>query len=204
MHSPEHGGPTLSKFIKRNLPPNRTSGIHEAKQYSLTGDNSRPPACSESDSGNSNETDGVSGNEYSADSDVLDEETRPHGSQTRRKPGVRSVVDKSTSRRKAQATVRDRPVYVNRLKITFWSNELKRFQYLYEQSKIDSVVAARVYERLLEIDSCKEHPFVTPEVLASSEVARLIKQFRHSPYDKQTKVVADRIYKCWRNLCRDR
>lgn len=165
-----------------------------------------PPASSNNSQNGKNNKKPHFGEEWRAKSGVMDENSHPGGANSIRRAlhAVRmSAGERALSHTRKKFAPRNRPVDVKELRVMHWKNELKRFQYLREKDKLDSAVASQVYEKLLEIDKYKEHSYITPEVLTTSKLGRLVKVFRHSPYDKQTKGVADRICKCWRNLCRD-
>ncbi|KAF8974656.1 hypothetical protein BDZ97DRAFT_1911819 [Flammula alnicola] len=183
---------------------------HEAEDNALRSDG-EPPVTSESEpsdddydgslfgDGHSEEASGLHG-KADSDSEAFSSSESDHDSSAH---DNREQLEKLSRRRRRQIPRQNRPVVVNQLKITFWTNELKRFEYIRERRKLDSTVAAQLHQRLCEIDNGKEHTFITPDILGSSGLARLVTRFRHSPYDKVAKEVADRITKCWRKLCRE-
>ena len=93
---------------------------------------------------------------------------------------------------------------VDELKVARWKERLDRYATLrtVQVEKWNAKLADALYELLCSINAVKMDPYLEPHVLAETQLAKTMKQFRHSEYNMATRVVADEITKYWRQMCR--
>lgn len=95
------------------------------------------------------------------------------------------------------------PPLVDSLKVTRWVEFLDQFASLRIADNLHPKLANNLHALLQHINEHKDNAYLTPQVLLETQLAKIIKQFRHSQYERQTRRVADEVTKYWRKLCLD-
>jgi len=88
-----------------------------------------------------------------------------------------------------------------KLKVVFWVNELRRYLFLWETSRMNNAHAAELHQLLCKIEDKMADPFLTPQMLAETSLGRVMKTFTHGALDAGSKEVARRVVGYWRKVC---
>ena len=90
---------------------------------------------------------------------------------------------------------------VTKLKVVFWVNELRRYLFLWETSRINSAHAAELHHLLCKIEDNMADPFLTPQMLGETSLGKVMKLFTHGTLDARVKKVARHVVGYWRKVC---
>ncbi|KAF8901655.1 hypothetical protein CPB84DRAFT_1777126 [Gymnopilus junonius] len=92
---------------------------------------------------------------------------------------------------------------VGDLVVLRWTERLECFETLGQIGKMNQKTSEQLYALIQAINSKKTDPYLTPQVLGDSNLAKTLTQFRKKPWERRTRELADEISKSWRQLCRD-
>ena len=90
---------------------------------------------------------------------------------------------------------------LTKLKVVFWVNELRRYLFLWETSRMNNTHAAELHQLLCKIEDKMADPFLTPQILGETSLGRVMKSFMHGALDARSKEVARRVVGYWRKVC---
>ena len=93
---------------------------------------------------------------------------------------------------------------VDNFKVLRWMEMLKRIDMLCpEAAGTNTKLPEQLYALLQSINNEKANAYLTPQVLANSGLGRLLLRFRHKPWERRSRKLADTITKFWRQRCRE-
>ncbi|KAH9482423.1 hypothetical protein JR316_0004523 [Psilocybe cubensis] len=95
------------------------------------------------------------------------------------------------------------PPLVDGFKVARWVEILERLAAFAATENLNPKFARQLYDILQQINMYKGDTYFTPQVLLESRLAKTLKQFRHSPYELQTRRIANEVTKAWRKLCNE-
>lgn len=90
---------------------------------------------------------------------------------------------------------------LTKLKVVFWVNELRRYLFLWETSRMNNVHAAELHQLLCKIEDKMADPFLTPQTLGETSLGKVMKSFTHGALDARLKEVARHVVGYWRKVC---
>jgi hypothetical protein len=90
---------------------------------------------------------------------------------------------------------------LTKLKVVFWVNELRRYLFLWETSRMNSAHAAELHQLLSKIEDKMADPFLTPQMLGKTSLGKVMKSFTHGTLDARVKKVARHVVGYWRKVC---
>lgn len=229
----EQPSPTKDTHHRRSKAPKLDSNPGNSRDHWLiphaatspTVSASTPESSRDNDSGNDSD-DSLFGSHHSestSDDEPLANKSAHRVPLAGLSPAVRNRAPKSSSiskerfrnaiennheaekaRRRRKFVPHPREITVDKLRLTNWNNELARFHYLMENDKFNGEAhAAELLQCLETVDRHKADRYITTAVLAETKIAMQVKVFRHAPYGRTVKEVANRICKAWRALCQE-